>query len=109
MLPQIFYGDGSIMTEPPYESRGVIAIVQYHDEVGAEIIANKDYYVYENHKWKGVDIFGFYDYLMDSGIRWVKNEPTIVLFGRAISDEEYYKVMTKALEVKNGWLPREHK
>jgi len=99
-MTQVFYGDGSSREGPPYESRGVIAIVQPHTEVGAEIVAGKDYYVREDDRWKGVDIFGLFDFLMDSGL---------VLFGRAIRDEEYYKVMAKALEAKNGWLPRERK
>jgi len=99
-MATVFYGDGSSRKEPPYEARGVIAIVQPHPEVGAEIVTGKDYYVKENGLWKGVDIFGLFDFLMDSGI---------VLFGRTVTSEEYYRIMKMVCEAKNGFLPHERR
>jgi hypothetical protein len=79
-------------------ARGVQAIVQDHPEVGVEIVTSCDYYVYEDGRWRGVDIFGLFDYLLDSGL---------VLFGRTIKRKEYYQVMQQVQQDKAGWLPRE--
>lgn len=89
---------------PP--SRGVQAITQRDHQVNFEIVSGADYYVKEFRdgtiKWRGVDIFGLFDYLMDSGS---------VLFGKTISGEEYGEIMTRAREdeKKSGWLPFERK
>jgi len=98
---QIFYSDGSVKSfEPGVLARGVQAIVQDHPEVGAEIVTSYDYYVLDNGHWRGVDIFGLFDFLLDSGI---------VLFGRTVTSEEYYEIMKQVSAVKNGWLPKERR
>ena len=102
----IYYGDGTVFLKnkdnknPP--SRNVQAITQPNVEVGFEIVSGADYYVKEDQGWRGVDIFGLFDYLMDSGS---------VLFGKTISSEEYSKIMKRARkdQKKSGWLPFERK
>lgn len=100
MTFQIFYQDGPAEINKILEARGVQAIVQDHDEVGSEVVSSSDYYVKVNNKWKGVDIFGLFDYLLDSGI---------VLFGRTISRDEYQKIISQAIKRKETWLPGERK
>jgi hypothetical protein len=98
---KIFYGDGSVLDySPGVISRGVQAVVQDHPEVGVEIVTGHDYYILENGHWRGVDIFGLFDFLMDSGI---------VLFGRTVTSEEYYKIMQNVSVIKNGWLSKERR
>jgi hypothetical protein len=98
---KVFYGDGSTCDEcerPP--ARGVQVIVQDHPRVGVELVSSADYYVKEDGHWRGVDIFGLFDYLIESGI---------VLFGRTVTQAEYNAAMAAAMEHKAGWLPRERK
>jgi hypothetical protein len=66
--------------------------------VGSEIVTASDYYVLENGKWRGVDIFGLFDYLLDSGL---------VLFGRTIARDEYQKIVREAIKAKETWFPGE--
>jgi hypothetical protein len=106
--PRLFYGegkeddlnlDGSI--PPGVITRGVQAIIQNHREVGVEVVSCSDYYVFEDGSWRGVDIFGLFDFLLDSGI---------VLFGRTIKRDEFNQVMKRALDYqKNGLLGTEEK
>jgi hypothetical protein len=97
---RIYYGDGSKADDDPRQSRGVQAIVQDHPEVGSEIVCSADYYVLEGGQWRGVDVFGLFDFLMDTGI---------VLFGRTIGREEYQAIIREALQAKSTWLPDERK
>ena len=100
---KVFYPDdktlsGSGQLPTGEGARGVQAVVQDHPEVGAEIVTRSDYYVLENGRVRGVDIFGLFDYLLDSGI---------VIFGRTISREEYAEIIRQASAAKEGWLPSE--
>jgi hypothetical protein len=97
---QIFYKDGPAPIDAIPSARGVQAIVQDNEEVGSELVTSADYYVKINNGWKGVDIFGLFDFLLDSGI---------VLFGRTISRNEYQEIIRKALKTKETWLPGERK
>ena len=93
----VWQGDG----QPP--ARGVQAIVQPHGDVGAEIVTGNDYYVLDDTgRWRAVDIFGLFDFLIESGL---------VLFGRTIDGDDYSMVVKEAREDmgKLGWLPRERK
>jgi len=102
MAFKIFYNDHyeyDSESDDNMPGRGVQAIVQDHSEIGAEIITACDYYVRENDgRWRGVDIFGLFDFLLDSGI---------VVFGRTIDKDQYAAIVYKAMSAKNGWLPRE--
>jgi hypothetical protein len=116
---RIYYGDGStydgegIPTFPstngdgassPPSARDVQVIMQDHDYVGKELATGADYYIFDDkmQKWRGVDLFGLFDFLLDSGI---------ILFGRTISNEEYQKILNGAIKEKekNGWTVLEQK
>lgn len=84
----------------PIEARGILAIVQDHPTVGVEIVTGADYYVWQYERWWGVDLFGLYDYLLETGM---------VLFGRTVTREEYGAIMRQVRQAKAGWLPRERK
>lgn len=84
----------------PLPVRDVQVIVQDHPSVGAHLVTSGDYYVLRDGRWIPVDIFGLFDYLMDTGL---------VLFGRTISNKEYQAIYQKAKAKKAGWLPRERK
>jgi len=94
---RIFYQDGPAEPDCIPSPRGVQAIVQDHEEVGVQIVTSADYYVNEDGTWRGVDIFGLFDYLMDTGQ---------VLFGRTISRDEYQQVIRWATEAKEKWPVR---
>jgi hypothetical protein len=61
-----------------------------------------DYYIYRpGGGWLGVDIFGLFDWLIESGL---------ALFGRTITNAEYQAIYAmaktdKALPAKGGYLP----
>lgn len=81
--------------------RGVQVIVQDHPGIGAEIITGADYYVCDaDGCWRGVDIFGLFDFLLESGN---------VVFGRLIREAEYDAIVQKAMATKNGWKTRERR
>lgn len=82
------------------DSRGVQAIVQDHDGVGREIVTSADYYVRDGDGWRGVDINGLFDYLLD--------HPDVA-FGRTVSQEEYNAVMREVSADKHGYTPHERK
>ena len=55
-----------------------------------------DYYVLDNrdnteHRWFGVNIFGLFDYLMESGL---------VLFGRTLPAKRYREILEQALRTE---------
>lgn len=97
---KIFYGDGEVTEdEVRLPARDVQIILQDDKEVGIATISGADYYILKDGEWRGVDIFGLFDFLMDTGI---------VLFGRTMKREEYNKIVRMACEdKKNGWLPFE--
>lgn len=100
---KIFYGNSTFSSEDGdptvAPARDVQVIVQDHPEVGVELVTASDYYVWEG-RWRGVDIFGLFDYLIEPG--WKR-----VLCGRTITRQEYSAVYHQADTDKNGWLPRE--
>lgn len=88
--------DSSEGGRPP--ARGIQAIVQDHPQVGVEVTTQADFYVLRKGRWYGVDWFGLFDYLLDSGI---------VIFGRTVSKDEYKAIMDQVNEEKHGWTARE--
>lgn len=88
--------DSTAGGKPP--ARGVQVILQDNTYVGVESVTSSDYYVLRDGRWCGVDIFGLFDYLMETGL---------VLFGRTISAEEYDAVMQRVQTEKHGWTARE--
>jgi hypothetical protein len=78
----------------------VQVILQNDPERGPYFQSGADYYVWRGDHWRGVDIFGLFDYLLDSGL---------VLFGRTITNAEYIKIYQRAKGDKAGWLPGERK
>ena len=97
---KIYYGDGSIYegTNPP--ARDVQVILQVDPRRGPYFQSGSDYYVWCEDHWLGVDIFGLFDYLIDSGL---------VLFGRTIRNEEYQDIYRQADIDKKAFLPGERK
>ena len=99
---RIYYSGGKTLDgsgQPgKIDARDIQAIVQDHPEVGVEVVTACDYYVWDDGHWRGVDLFGMYDFLLESGL---------VLFGRMMGREEYNELMRTALADKNGWLPHE--
>jgi hypothetical protein len=100
---RIFYSDQSVYNDgegdnPP--SRDVQVILQYDSERGPYFQSGADFYVWREDRWQGVDHFGLYDYLLDSGL---------VLFGRTITNAEYSKIYQQAKGDKKTFLPQERK
>jgi len=85
------------------KARDVQVIAQPDAETGVSLQSGADYYVWRGGRWQGVDIFGLFDYLLDTGL---------VLFGRTIDAEEYAAIMARALDEcgpKSAWKPGERR
>ncbi len=89
MRHRVYYGDGSVSEAEPPPPLGVQAILQRNDEGQWHIRAGGDYYVLRGQEWIEVDIFGLFDYLMDTGL---------VLFGRTIANRQFAQVMAQAMK-----------
>ena len=100
MAASIYYGDGTIYSGDKPPARDVQVILQADPERGPYFQSGSDYYVKRGGAWVGVDIFGLFDYLLDSGL---------VLFGRTITNAEYQAIYRKAKAEKTTWLPGERK
>ena len=107
---KIYYADGSTFSsnEGSLEdapARGVQGIAQANSAVGWHVASGGDYYIWCDDGWMAVDIFGLFDYLIESGT---------VKFGRTITNAEYNEIFQKALADadfgrKHGFLPEERK
>jgi len=97
MTYRIYYSDGEADDHIP-KARDVQVILQYDPERGPYFQSGFDYYVWKGDRWQGVDIFGLYDFLIDSGL---------VLFGRTITNAEYNAIFKRADVEKNSFLPKE--
>jgi hypothetical protein len=106
----IFYGDGSTFSSNDGSpacapARDVQVIVQVDKRVGIWLQSTGDYYIFDG-KWRSVDIFGLFDYLIEPGYKVVK-------FGRTISNDEYQVILRRAQELmeiaKSAYLPGERK
>jgi hypothetical protein len=91
---KVYYDNGNTFSDLdglPEDApcRGVQAIVRTDPDVGRRICRTDNFYVFDT-EWKGVDQFGLYDYLSDTGLKIVK-------FGRTIGDREYEAVLSKAV------------
>lgn len=95
-MAKFFYSDHEYEGPNPHP-RDVQVIIQ-DDGDGPVFLTGADYYVRRGDYWHGVDIFGLYDYLLDSGL---------VLFGRTISREEYQDIYQRAKVDKKTWRPGE--
>lgn len=91
----IYYADGTTYAGAQQQApeRGVQAIIQQDETTGWYAITGYDYYVWlwDGLQWAGVDVFGLWDYLAQPG--WKR-----VLFGRAVSNEEYETIYARALK-----------
>ena len=100
----VYYSDGTVYTGDKPPARDIQVIVQEHPDVGWHTQSGYDYYVWRAGRWVGVDLFGLYDFLLDTGL---------VLFGRTITRKEFDRVMKVAVEdlgkAKLGWLPDERR
>jgi len=84
---KIYYGDGTTFSRndgDPGEApaRDVQVIAQSSREHGWTAWSGRDYYIWRDGQWFGVDLFGLYDYLVEPG--WKR-----VLFGRTLVRAEY--------------------
>ena len=99
MTCKIFYGDKSVYEGDKPPARDVQVILQEGDN-GPYFQSGSDYYVWLEDRWLGVDQFGLYDFLIESGL---------VLFGRTITNKEYRAILKKAKIKKKTWRPKERK
>lgn len=100
MRYRIYYGDGSTSEDEVTSARDVQVILQIDPTRGPYFQTGSDYYIWRDNAWMGVDHFGLYDFLLDSGL---------VLFGRTIKNEEYQQIYQKAKGDKTTFLPGERK
>lgn len=81
----------------------VQAIVYEDDAVGWSTQSERDFYIWRDNRWWGVDVFGLVQYLHTPG--WKR-----VLLGELISTSQYHNIIEQALKdrdfgKKNGYLP----
>lgn len=112
---RIYYGDGTTFSNAEGDPSGaprlnVQAIVQADVHNGWGIERTRDYYTWQEDqkRWRGVDIFGLFDYL------FVTSKQPIVLAGRTIPDHEYNQIYQRAkadrdFARKSAFLPDERR
>jgi hypothetical protein len=98
-MTRVYYSDGTVYEGDKPPARDVQVILQ-SDEAGPYFQSGSDYYVLRDGRWVGVDIFGLFDYLLDSGF---------VLFGRTITNDEYQAIYQRAKVDKATWRRGERK
>ncbi len=91
---KIYYDDGDTFSDQeggPAEapSRGVQVIAQNNLHANKALVSGRDFYIWRDGTWFGVDLMGLYDYLLDSGL---------VKFGRQMTSAEYDSLVARALE-----------
>lgn len=73
--------------QPP-PARGVQVVLQQNHNEQWIMQSASDYYLKKDDgRYRGADIFGLFDYLLETGL---------VLFGRTITNDEYKEVITRA-------------
>lgn len=79
--------------QPVPNPRDTQVIVQTSKEVGWHTQSGYDYYIWreEQGRWVGVDLFGVWEWLLDSGL---------ILFGRTLTQGQFNKAMKVALSIK---------
>lgn len=92
---RLYYGDGSMFSSEDggpeaAPCTGVMCAAYYDDDNRRRLAHSSDYYFFEDGRWYGVDLFGLWDYLARPGLKLVK-------FGRMISDNQYRRVMSQAM------------
>lgn len=103
---KVYYSDGTVYDSEESgvpKARDVQVIIQDHPSVGKELVTGADYYIRrDDGRWLPVDLFGLWDWLLDTGL---------VLFGRMVTSEEYRDVFSRAKleQEKSGWTPFERK
>jgi hypothetical protein len=89
----IYYGDGDVIQDTsPFEIHkrsDVQVIIQPDENVVWYSQCGDDYYIWRNRRWWGVDIFGLFDYLLQSGRK-------CVLFGRTIDNKDFQRIFMEA-------------
>ena len=106
---RVYYGDGTTFSSEdggPADApgRNVQVIVQADERVGRCLLSQHDYYVWRG-EWIGVDLFGLFDYLVDTG--WAR-----VLCGRMIPHKAFRDAYQAAkadpdFPPRSGKLPKE--
>lgn len=103
-MTRVYYSNGDVYIGDDPPPRDVQVIVQEHPDVGWHTQSGYDYYVWRDGRYVGVDLFGLYDWLLDSGG---------VLFGRTLTQREFSQVMARALDdlgkAKTGWTGDERR
>lgn len=87
-MTKVYYSDGTHFEGPNPPPRDVQAILQRNSEGEWIVRAGGDYYVKREGEWVDVDIFGLFDFLLDTGL---------VLFGRTVTNTEFREVMRRAM------------
>ena len=99
---KVYYSDGTTYCDMdgPIEDapkRGVIIVASECDLMGRKYDRSTDYYCWFDYGWRGVDIFGMYDYLTQPGYK-------VVLFGRTVEDSVWRELWDIA--TRDDYLPR---
>lgn len=92
MIHRVYYADGTSVdlngspspgNPPPRGVELIVPLDRWHP------VSRSDYYVWleKEQRYEGVDLFGLYDYLLDSGL---------VLFGRMMETEEFNNILRRA-------------
>lgn len=110
---RVYYGDGTVFDPgmgSPYDApaRNVQMVAVADPEHGWYLCRGTDFYwLLDNGGWRGGDIFGLWDYLIEPG-------PRKVLFGRSVTHDEFEAILLRALNdpempQKTAWREGEWK
>ena len=91
---RIYYSDGTTYEGSNPPPRDVQIILQKNEEGEWHLRSGGDYYILRDGIWIEVDIFGLFDYLMDSGI---------VLFGEQLVIVNLLKLCVKHSKIEKKY------
>ena len=95
---RIYYGDGATYSSDdgsPLEAppMNVQAIAEQDPDVGRSIWHGKDFYLWRDGIWHGVDWFGVLDHLMEMGLlktgRTISTDEFRAIYQQAVNDPEF--------------------
>ena len=95
MRYRLYYGDGSTYSGDPHfappANVQVVACEDITTPTGFNLRHGLDaYYWREDVGWQGCDTAGMWDYLM------LHHGPKVVLFGRSLRDDDFWKIVSRA-------------
>jgi hypothetical protein len=108
---RVFYANGSIYDSLEYAPNeipgvGVIVIVQEHEDPQERPYLQHmtDYYIWLGDRWRGCDLFGFWQYIFIDKHDFSK----AALAGQTVSNRDFVEIGKSARALRDQWYGSSH-